>query len=157
MFIPMWLIVVIIVVAVLYVLGVNAQHKENVHRVKSHMEGLKIEFSWAEKNLANDIYRLAYHFLKHKQDHAKEVIYLLKKHRDYYSVDRAERFLSEPSRFKEELDEALNDIQNMTGFDLDEARFDQQGYEWYKEEELKYDESIEEIRKLMNEVKNELD
>ncbi|MEZ0533885.1 hypothetical protein [Enterobacter sp. KB-221C9] len=86
-------------VAIGYVVGEKHKHNENVQRVDAHLERLKNEASWAEANLANDLYRLTYHFLKHKEEHAKEVIYLLKRYRDQTSVDRAEWFLYEPNRF----------------------------------------------------------
>lgn len=157
MFIPMWLIVVLVVVAVLYVSGVKNTHNENVQRVDDHLERLKNEAKWIEKNLANDLYRLAYHFMKHKEAHVKELIYLLKTYRDHNAVDRAEWFLDEPNKFQEEFEEAIDDIHSMTGFDLADSRYDQQGYEWYKEEEQKYEDQIEEMKLLLSEIKNELD
>lgn len=157
MFLPVWLIVAILIISVLYVFGVKQTHKDNVHRVNVYIDRLKSEASWMEKHLANNFYYLTYHFIKHKNEHAKEIIILLKRYHDYHSLERAEWFIFQPDRFKDEIDAAIEDIHRDTGFDITKTRDDQQGYEWYQQEEKKYDEHLHTITELINVVRRELD
>ncbi|EMM6468992.1 hypothetical protein [Enterobacter hormaechei] len=157
MFIPMWLIIVLVIVAVLYVMAVNVATKDNKHKVKKHLERLKIEANYLEIDFARNFYNFAWKLVIFRVQHAIDVAKNLKESRNYTALSIGENFLYNVDEHKELIEEILKGIKQNTGFDLERHKDDISTTKYLEEWLNKYDSKVQEIRDLMQEVSLELD
>lgn len=157
MFIPMWLIIVIVLLAVFYVYGVKATHKDNEHKIKSHLDSLKSEANFAEIYLARSFYDLAWKMIMHKNHHASDVLKILKENRDYTALAIGEKFLYNPNEYQEEVNDIINDIKQNTGFDITTHNKEESPSQYYDEWVTKYNDKVSEIRLMMDIVSKEIE
>ncbi|MFV7531652.1 hypothetical protein [Enterobacter mori] len=157
MFIPIWVIIIIIVMAVLYVKFVKDTHIDNEHKVKRHLERLSDEAKYIEKDVARGVYSLAWRMVIIKNYHAIDVIKSLRFSRDYTALDIAENFLSSVEEYKEEIEECIADLERNTGYNLNGYKEDIGTIELYTDWINKYNDKVMEIRSLITEVRSELE
>lgn len=157
MFIPMWLIILLVIVAGLFVMAVKGAAKDNQHKVDSHLEKLRIEAKYLESDFARSFYDIAWKLVIFRYQHANDVAKNLKESRNYTALSIGENFLYNAQEHKEVIEETLNDIKHNTGFDLASNNDEISTTDFLEEWLNKFDSKVQEIRLLMEEVTAELE
>lgn len=157
MYLPIWLIILLIAIAAFYVFSVKSTHKDNQHKVNAHLERLRIDAKYLEIDLARNFYDFAWKLVIFRNQHAIDVLKGLKENRNYTALSIGENFLYNVDEYKEVIEETLNNIKENTGFDLESHKDDISTLEFLNDWMEKYDSKVQEIRLLMEEVRSELE